>query len=174
MAQVNNVKLFELFNGHPLVNNLGGGGSPSVEAIWDSILSSGKIIYGVASDDVHSVKKLGDRRVPTPGHGWVMVRSAELNEKAIIEALERGEFYSSTGVELEDYQSNGRSVTVAIKPERGSKYRIQFIGAGGKVLAESFENSAVYRFKGDERYVRVRVLESNGKTAWTQPVIVKK
>ena len=174
IGQVKNVKLFELFNGHPLVNNLGGGGSPGVEAIWDSILSGGKLIYGVASDDVHSLKKLGDRKSPTPGHGWVMVRAQELSEKAILEALERGEFYSSTGVELEDYRSDELSVTIVIKPERWSKYRIQFIGGGGKMLAESFENSAAYRFKGNERYVRARVIESNGKIAWTQPVFVEK
>jgi hypothetical protein len=174
IIQVKNIKLMELFNGHPLVNNLGGGGSPSVEAIWDSVLSSGKLIYGIASDDVHSVRKLGDRKVPTPGHGWVMVRAPKLAEKAILEALERGDFYSSTGVELEDYRSDGRSITITIKPERWSKYRIQFIGVGGKILAESLENSAAYSFKGNEGYVRARVIESNGKIAWTQPVMITK
>ena len=174
ISQVKNIKLMELFNGHPLVNNLGGGGSPSVETIWDSVLSGGKLIYGIASDDVHSVRKLGDRKVPTPGHGWVMVRAQELTGKAILEALERGDFYSSTGVELEDYRSDGRSMTITIKPERWSKYRIQFIGAHGKLLAESLENSAAYRFKGHERYVRAKVIESNGKVAWTQPVVVGK
>ena len=174
IAQVKNIKLFELYNGHPLVNNLGGGESPSVEAIWDAILSSGKLIYGIASDDVHSMKKLGDRKVPTPGHGWVMVRAPELTEKGILDALERGDFYSSTGVELEDYRSDARSITITVKPERWSKYRIQFIGAGGNVLSESIENSATYRLRGDERYVRAKVLESNGKIAWTQPVFATK
>ncbi len=174
IGQVKNIKLFELFNGHPLVNNLGGGGSPGVEAIWDAILSRGKLLYGIASDDVHSVRKLGDRRVPTPGHGWVMVRSQELSAKAILDALERGDFYASTGVELQDYRVDGQSVTISVKPERWSKYRIQFIGFGGKILAESLENSANYRFNGDEKYVRAKVIESNGKVAWTQPVLVAK
>ena len=174
IGRVKNVKLMEIFNGHPLVNNLGGGGSPSVETIWDSVLSGGKLIYGIASDDVHSVRKLGNRKVPTPGHGWVMVRAQELTEKAILEALERGDFYSSTGVELEDHRSDARSIAVTIKPERWSKYRIQFIGAGGKILSESVENSAEYRFKGNEKYVRAKVIESNGNMAWTQPVMVGK
>jgi hypothetical protein len=172
IARVKNIKLFELFNGHPLVNNLGGGGSPSVEAIWDTVLSSGKLIYGIASDDVHSVRKLGNRKVPTPGHGWIMVRAPELTLKAILAALERGDFYSSTGVELEDYRSDGRSITIGVKPEGSSKYRIQFIGTRGKLLAESTDNSASYRFRGKEKYVRVKVIESNGKMAWTQPVLV--
>jgi hypothetical protein len=28
----------------------------------------------------------------------------------------------------------------------------------------------VYQFKGDELYVRAKILESNGRVAWTQPV----
>ena len=174
IAQLKNVSLIEIFNGHPLVNNLGGGGFPSVEAIWDTVLSTGKLIFGVASDDVHTVRKLGDARQPTPGHGWVMVRTAELSQKAIAEALDHGDFYSSTGVELESYSAERDSITIAVKKERWSKYVIQFIGGGGKVLAEKLDSPASYRIRGNEGYVRVKILESNGKAAWTQPIMVRK
>lgn len=64
-------------------------------------------------------------------------------------------------------------VTVAVKPTTYSAYRIQFIGRGGRVLQESLEPRATYRVRGDEGYVRARVLESNGDMAWTQPVMLK-
>ncbi|MEK6282605.1 MAG: hypothetical protein AABN95_19770 [Acidobacteriota bacterium] len=51
-----------------------------------------------------------------------------------------------------------------------SKYRVQFIGDGGRLLKEAITNPADYQFRGDETYVRAKVLESNGKVAWTQPV----
>ncbi len=38
--------------------------------------------------------------VPRPGQGWVMVRAPRLETRALLDALERGEFYASTGVEL--------------------------------------------------------------------------
>lgn len=174
IMQLKNVFLLEIFNGHPLVNNFGGGGSPSVEAMWDAVLSSGMVMYGIAVDDVHSVKRLGDRAVPTPGHGWIMVRSNELTQAAILAALERGDFYASTGVELEDFVSNERSITVKIKQQRWSKYRVAFIGKGGRVLSETFANPAVYKIEGNEGYIRAKVYESNGKLAWTQPVFIKK
>lgn len=174
LSQLKNVQLMEIFNGHPLVNNLGGGDSPSVENIWDAVLSAGRLIFGVASDDVHSVRKLGDSGQPTPGHGWVMVRASELSQRTIADALDRGDFYSSTGVELENYAADKNAITVAVKKERWSKYVIQFIGRGGKVFARSLASPATYKVRGDEGYVRVKVLESNGKTAWTQPVIVTK
>ena len=48
-----NNKLFEIFNGHPEVNNEGGGGVPGLEEVWDAILSSGRFMYGIAVDDAH-------------------------------------------------------------------------------------------------------------------------
>lgn len=40
------------------------------------------------------------------------------------------------------------------------------------MLAETGENPATYTVKGDEGYVRAVVLESNGKKAWVQPVML--
>ena len=54
-----------------------------------------------------------------------------------------------------------------------SRYRIQFVGAGGEVLQKRWAVRRRTTFKGDEGYVRARVLESNGRMAWDQPVIVK-
>jgi hypothetical protein len=170
IKKLKNVKLIEIYNGHPLVNNLGGGGSPSVEQIWDELLTSGQMIYGIADDDSHYFKRIGDKTAPTPGQGWVYVRSAELTHDAILASLDRGDFYSSTGVELEDYTATTDGVTLKIKEQRGSKYTVQFIGTGGRVLKETFENPASYKFSGTEGYVRAKIIESNGKIAWTQPI----
>jgi hypothetical protein len=62
---------------------------------------------------------------------------------------------------------------VRVKVDGTSKYRVQFIGRGGAVLSEVPDSTASYTFKGDERYVRAKVLESNGKIAWVQPVAVR-
>jgi hypothetical protein len=90
----------------------------------------------------------------------------------ISEALDRGDFYASTGVELAEYAVDPARIAVKVKPTAWSKYRIQFIGSAGRVLSEVGEPSASYAVKGDEGYVRVKVLESNGLMAWTQPVPV--
>lgn len=174
LIKLQNYTLLEIHNGHPLVNNLGGGGSPSAEAIWDSILSSGKLVFGVADDDSHFFKRIGDPTAPTPGQGWIYVRSAELTPAAIMNSIRKGDFYASTGVELSDYQATSKQIVITIKEERSSKYRIQFIGRGGRILSESFASPATYTIKGDEGYVRAKIYESNGKMAWTQPVMVGK
>ena len=57
LTQVRNNRLFELFNGHPQVNIHGGGGVPGLEEVWDEILSSGILLYGIAVDDAHIFKR---------------------------------------------------------------------------------------------------------------------
>ena len=172
IRQVRNTRLFEIFNGHPMVNNLGGGGMPSLEEAWDTILSSGVLLYGIAVDDAHTFKDPGNPDVAGPGRGWVMVRAPVLDARSILAAMEAGDFYASTGVELVDYQTTPTSMSVAIKTTTFSKYRVQFIGRGGRVLHEAHDTPARYTFRGDEGYVRAKVIESNGRTAWCQPIIV--
>lgn len=174
LKTIKNLRLFEIYNGHPTVNNQGGGGFPGLEAMWDEILSAGVQLYGIAVDDAHYFKTPGDKTKSTPGHGWVMVRAARLGVSEILQALEQGEFYASTGVTLSDYRADSKSISLEIAAEKTSKYTVQFIGQWGKVLHESTANPAIYTFKGDEAYVRAKVSESNGKAAWTQPVFLKK
>ncbi len=170
LRQVRNMRLLEIFNGHPQVNNLGGGGVPGLEEVWDAILSSGTPMYGIAVDDAHTFSQPGNPAVAGPGRGWVMVRAERLEARAVLQALEEGRFYASTGVELSDYVATARAMTVTVKQDTWARYRIQFIGKGGRVLHEALDSPAEYVFRGDETYVRARVIESNGRVAWCQPV----
>ena len=172
LGQLQRTRLFEVFNGHPTVNNLGGGGVPSLEETWDRILSSGKMLYGIAVDDAHYFKRPEDPTAPRPGKGWVYVRSPRLEGRALVEALERGDFDSSTGVQMQTVDASTTALSLAVKTEPSSKYRIQFIGRQGRILSDVTTPTASYTFKGDEGYVRAKVLESNGKVAWIQPVPV--
>lgn len=170
LARLENDRLFEIYNGHPMVNNEGGGGRPGLEEMWDQLLTAGKVLFGIAVDDAHQFKRPWDRKAARPGQGWVMVRAARLTPSNILGALERGDFYASTGVVLDDVRVTGGGIEIRIKPDGKTKYRVRFIGAGGTVLAEAIDSPAVYTFDGTERYVRARVEDSNGRTAWTQPV----
>ena len=172
LMQLQRTRLFEIFNGHPQVNNEGGGGSPGLEEIWDRLLSGGRLMYGLAVDDAHHFKRPGDPLASGPGRGWIYVRAHQLEPRALVEALERGDFYASTGVELDSYEATATAIRLAVKTTTFSRYRIQFISRNGRVLSEQTTPAAAYSFKGDEGYVRVRVLESNGSMAWAQPVAV--
>ena len=86
----------------------GGGNVPGLEEVWDRLLSNGTLLYGIAVDDAHNFKQPGNPMVAGPGRGWVMVRAARLEARALLESLERGDFYASTGVVLEDVVARRR------------------------------------------------------------------
>ncbi len=171
MKEVKNGKFFELYNGHPDVYNDGDATHKSTEKIWEALLDSGQLIYGVAADDAHNYSSpVG----ATPGKGWIWVRAKELSTQAIIEAMEKGDFYASTGVTLHSLSLSSRYVGVKVKPEEGESYRIRFIGREGKVLKETQGWQAYYYPKKEDGYIRIKITDSKGRCAWSQPIFIKK
>jgi hypothetical protein len=190
-------KFFEVYNGHPLVNNEGDEARPSTERIWDILLAERltggeDVMYGVAVDDAHNYHEL-DAKHANPGRGWVMVRAQELTPDALIAAMERGDFYGSSGVTLDEILKTDASLSLRIVAEEGVEYRTTFIGTrsgydrspqliptseGGEpapiqfrysdeigvVLAEVEGSSPSYSFQGDELYVRARIVSTKLKT----------
>ncbi|MCH7824783.1 MAG: PHP domain-containing protein [Acidobacteria bacterium] len=171
LAQVENNRLLEIYNGHPAVHNDGGGEALGLEAVWDYLLTRGQRIYGIAVDDAHIFQTI-DRDHSNPGRGWVTVRARALDALEIVTNLEEGLFYASTGVDLDDVRVSDRRLEVHIRQRGSFKYVTKFIGAGGKLLAESGDNPAVFELRGPELYVRAVVYDSGGWRAWVQPVFV--
>lgn len=184
LVNVPDSSLYEVWNGHPWVNNLGGRDeqgrvAPSAEALWDSLLTRGKFLFGVATDDAHEYQPAAfeDPLATHPGRAWIMVRADTLSLPALMTAMRRGDFYASTGVTLEDYRATRSKIELRIaapsRPEDVRRYQTRFIGRGGRVLAEVYGRSATYAIKGDEGYVRATITDSNGLQAWTQPIVVR-
>jgi hypothetical protein len=171
LLQVTQLPLFEVYNGHPMVNNRGGGGFASLDEMWDLLLSNGRRIYGIAVDDAHVFKRFG-KDLSNPGHGWIWVRAAELTTPAIMAAIEAGDFYASSGVKLASVSVSAESYRVTLDLANWERASTYFIGDGGKVLGRSFDKEAVYNFRGGEKYVRARVESSSGFSAWTQPAFL--
>lgn len=187
-------RFFEVYNGHPEVHNYGDSLRPSMEALWDlvqvSYLRAGKpLLYGLAVDDAHNYHVFG-KKESNPGRGWVEVRSKSLSPEDLIEALEAGDFYASTGVRLKQVKFNGKSLRISVKPEEGVTYTIRFFGTKksnpenvGVLLREFQGTEGSYNLEEDDLYVRAKVISSKSKEnpyrpgdmeeAWIQPVVKK-
>ncbi|MCA1802063.1 MAG: hypothetical protein LC662_06350, partial [Rhodothermaceae bacterium] len=194
MLEAESLRYFEVYNGHPAVNNKGNEFRASTDRMWDIVLSmrlssgNGKLIYGLATDDTHNYHAGG----ATPGRGWVMVRSDKLEAGSILDAIDSGDFYSTTGVKINEISFNGSELTVDIEPEEGITYTTEFIGTlagfdtsstatldgeGNEianttrtyseeielVLSASSVLSSSYTFTGNELYVRVKITSSADK-----------
>jgi hypothetical protein len=195
LASISGEQFFEVYNGHSGVRNQGDETHPSMELMWDIALCSRlrdldlPVLYGLATDDSHEYFQFGLGKT-NPGRGWVMVKARELSPDAIVKAMRRGDFYSSSGVSLLDIKHKMNShLSVTIDAEEGLTYTTQFIGTRvdgddlgqiGEVLFETTENPARYEFTGDELYVRAKVISptdhpnpyaaGDKQCAWVQPV----
>ena len=191
LAEVVEDQFFEVYNGHPGINHLGDGDRPSDEEIWDLantlriMVHDAPPLFGVATDDSHNYHG-GD---VSPGRGWVMVRAEELEAGSLIEAMEQGDFYASSGVVLEEvsYDRRKRTHLVRMPAAEGVEYETRFVGTRrgtpdkpGEIFATVIGLEASYRLEGDELYVRAVVTSSvvhpnpsykdQREQAWTQPV----
>lgn len=169
--------LLEVVNAHTGVNNAGDGDkSPGTEALWDSLLTRGKVIFAIGDDDSHSFKQSNNDayELTRPGRSWIMVRADTLTASSILAAMRRGDFYASTGVFLKELAVTQSEMRIVMEPTADARYHTQFIGKGGKVLATIVGKEASYRLRGDEGYVRARVVDSNGRLALTQATFIKR
>lgn len=214
LMRVQGERFFEVYNGHPQVHNEGDAIHASTDRMWDIVLTwrlailNLEPIFGLGVDDSHHYHNIGPDR-SNSGRGWVMVRATHLTPEHIVNAMEAGDFYASSGVRLNDIRRSNEQLSIEIAPEEGVTYRTQFIGTRkgfsqhrepvrnekgeplpvtqrysdevGAVLAEVSGTDPSYTLKGDEIYVRAKIISSkphpNGvvkgevETAWTQPVV---
>ena len=188
-------KFFEVYNGHPGVHNSGDEQHASTERIWDIVLTRRlaefelPVMYGIAVDDGHNYHNIPSR-ASEPGRGWVVVLADELTPESLIESLEAGQFYASSGVGLQKIESTQKKLTIEIDAVAGEVFTTEFIGTRsgydatnmpvldkegqpllltrrysndiGEVLKTVQGTTAEYEYEGDEIYVRARVT-SNAK-----------
>ncbi len=182
------LKFFEVYNGHPGVRNDGDNNHPSTERMWDIALALRlgqyelPVIYGMATDDAHRYHVYGVGRV-NPGRGWIMVKAPYLTAETIVRAIQKGDYYMSTGVSFRSITRKGKRITLHIDAKPGVKYETQFIATMreanlkatpqkgkalppryskdiGKVVATVKGVSPTYDITGKELYVRAKVISS--------------
>lgn len=161
-------RLFEVHNAGPETNDGGRPGHPSHEDAWDLLLSAGRRLWAIAVDDAHHFRRWG-HDCSNPGRAWVQVRAERLAEADLLDAIEAGRFYASTGVELADVHADRDELALTIVPRCDLAYRTRFIGAGGVVLDEVHGLEPRHRPERAQPYVRALVEDSDGLRAWVQP-----
>tara|TARA_S200000501_G_C20868410_1_gene763133 strand:- start:3140 stop:4321 length:1182 start_codon:yes stop_codon:yes gene_type:complete len=192
IKQLNGERFFEVYNGHPSVNNEGDDMHVDTETMWDLInihyYKEGKpLIFGVATDDSHRYHSFSSKD-SNSGRGWVMVNSKKLDTKNIISAMESGDFYSSTGVHLKKLSYDKKKISLIVDSEPGINYKIIFLGyqinSDEVVELKNVQGtSATYNYQKEDIFVRVRItsdakknnpiLDNETKKAWTQPYLLR-
>ena len=122
------------------------------------------------------------------GRGWVMVNTKKLTTENLILAMEKGDFYASTGIYLKKFYTDHKQIEIVVDPEVGASYEIIFMGykKGAEEVIELKKvqgTSATYNYQNEDIFVRVRInsdirktnpiFDNETKKAWTQPLMLQ-
>ena len=192
LKKLNGERFFEVYNGHPSVNNEGNEYHLDTESMWDLINihyynNEKPLLFGIATDDSHNYHQQSTSLSNT-GRGWVMVNTKSLETNSVINQMEAGNFYSSSGVYLKSLVSDNKAISIEVDSEPNIEYGIHFIGYkkgddNTKLLKSVDGTKAKYVFEKDDVFVRVKIVstalmpnpytDGETKKAWTQPVLGK-
>ncbi len=136
---------------------------PDGFAINDLLLSEGRRINLVATDDAHFTE---------PDHfgGWVMVKAVENDPEALVEALKSGLSYSSQGPEIRRVELTGKAVEVECSA--AASVIVQGHGQAAKAVHGLSMTRASVPLDRLARspWLRVTVVDRAGRRAWSNPL----
>ena len=136
---------------------------PDGAAIADLLLAEGRRLTLIATDDAHFSE---------PDHfgGWTMVKAERNEPEALLDALKRGDFYSSQGPELRDVRIEGDRVVVECSAV------VSVVALGHGTAAKAVHGHSLTRAEvplarlNNSPWVRVSVIDAAGKRAWSNPI----
>ncbi len=135
---------------------------------WDYLLSKGKKVFMIRSDDFHALKYRHFNK------GFVMVYSDKLDQKNILKNIKSGNFYSSNGAIIKSIKVEHDRITI----EAPRKSYIAFhCFAGCRVYAKWRVKNLTYKIEGNESYIRARVrYKVNGRYRYaeTNPIFIRR
>ena len=128
----------------------------------------GALYRFVASDDSH-------RYQGEAGRAFTMVQADDLSQESLFDALDRGRFYCSQGPRFEQISVEDGRIDVTCSPVDTVIFYSNLIWTGnrcqtGKDLVFASYDLTVNR---GERYVRIQLIDAQGLSAWSNPILLK-
>lgn len=138
-------------------------------ALWDAALTAGARLYATLVNDVHHIDDID-------AYGYILIQAPDMSAKSITEALSTGAFYAvesgfSADIQHHELMETPDGTTVIVSAPGAA--RIRFIGENGALLNETAAESASYVIKTNTKYVRVEIIDKNGRYAFMQPFFMK-
>ncbi len=157
--------LLEVYNQKDFLNETG---ISSSEVLVRTLLNHKKRVFLSAGDDFHGPYK--KTAVDYFGGGYVMVH-AEKNENDILSAIEKGEFYATTGPKIYDFRRIGDRLEIQTSPAKNIIFYSN-VRRCKNLYSENGDEITCgeYVIRDDDYYIWAKIVGSDGKTAWTQPI----
>lgn len=148
----------------------------TMQPVYDLLAEGERKCYPLATDDCHALVDVGK--------GWAMVNADALEYGKIFDALERGDFYSSTGPEINELYIEDDCLVVRCSPvkkvevQTGHRRALFKNASDGELLTEaSFSLEAFYEQakevpEGRAAYLQVNLKDEMGNYARTRAYFI--
>lgn len=133
--------------------------------LLDRLVGAGGRYTACAGDDAHFTRERDDAL-----RAWVRVKAEVLSAGAVVEALKRGAYYSSTGPELQSLTLD-HSGQLAVKCSPAAWAFAS--GLGSRVASARGDESTAFELDisgFDSQWCRLTVIDRNGGRAWSNPI----
>ena len=128
--------------------------------VYDEMLRSGKSLYCIATDDCHGPLDMGG--------GYTMIKAEKLDYESITNSLTNGNFYCSTGAEINElYIEDGYLVVKTAPAKMIALTSATMLSSVVRDTGDGPVSEARFLIRPEYQYVRITVTDINGKKAYT-------
>ena len=143
--------------------------------IYQTMLKLGNRFYPLATDDFHRIQEHN-----FIAGGWVMVGAEKLSYPSVISALEKGDFYASTGPVIHSLDVDGTVLKLrcsgvrSVKVFTQSRHATELTHYDGTLLEEAEFDLAPWlnywkeNGKEGEAFIRLMFIDAHGNNAYTR------
>lgn len=153
-------EIFNSVSGYPF-----NPGRDEASYYWDIWAKNGKLMNAVAGDDAHHYN--GEHT-----KAFTMVNAPSLRADDIMEALKRGNFYASTGPKFRSIDLDMDTGVVTVECSRDVEavvFKSNTPWPDGGYREINGSGRASYRLMYEDRFVRIELIDRDGKKAWSSP-----
>lgn len=134
-------------------------------AILDILASEGCLLPTLACDDAHHYND------QDACNSYILLRAEKLNRENVMEALAKGHFYATQGPRFEEVRVEDGLVKVRCSKVKQILFHSNLPWASKRACEGDGLTEATYRLNPQlqENFVRVILIDENGKRAWLNP-----
>ena len=135
--------------------------------MYDVLLRDGSRLFCTATDDNHNHHPFGDEQCDSFG-GYIVIRAEKLDYPTIIGAMERGDFYASTGPQIHDIYIEDGVLKVTCSPARHILFTTNTrCSKSVNAVGEQFVTSGAFELRDFFTFVRIQITGPDGSLAFS-------
>lgn len=150
----------EIYN---TVSDKGQSNRPYSGAVVDMLATEGRLFDLLAVDDCHYY---------TVDHCFAstMAGCESADRDSLLWALQRRDYFATTGPQLSVERNADRSIGVSCSPACRIVFMSDLVWASGRQIFGEDMTEAIYYPHDGESFVRVEITDSRGRMAWSNPI----